>query len=217
MCYSNDSQDDDYECPPHTDDSQYFDIDISFPFSPKDTTPISSSEDGDTEDEFYLDLSICSPDILYSNQCIDEFDLDLSICSPDSPNPNYSICHADNVFYQGQLLPLQVIPTPLEYGMDIKDTHDSLHSPRNPTGVKNLFPKLLKTATKLKLSFFGFRKSAKPGIDLPSPCVECATCMQQKLSSNYSDMGSEKKMRSREMQSAVQGAISHCKQSNYIH
>ena len=49
--YSNDSQDDDYECPPHIDNSKYFDIDISFPFSPKDTTPISSSEDGDTEDE----------------------------------------------------------------------------------------------------------------------------------------------------------------------
>ena len=35
--YSNDSQDDDYECPPHIDDSQYFDIDITLPFSPKDT------------------------------------------------------------------------------------------------------------------------------------------------------------------------------------
>jgi hypothetical protein len=41
-------------------DAHYFGIDISMPFSPASTTPISSPNDDDGEDEFELDLSICS-------------------------------------------------------------------------------------------------------------------------------------------------------------
>lgn len=150
--YSDDNQADDHEYPPYADDAQYFDIDISVPFSPTDTTRTSSSEENQSEDEFAFNFSICSA---------------------NSPNPNHCISPADNLFYQGQLLPFQLIPTPLEYDIDIKDIHASLHSSSNvTTRVKTHFPRLLKTAAKLKIYWFGFRKSAKHGMDLQSPCAE---------------------------------------------
>lgn len=151
--YSDDSPDD-HEYPFYADDSQYFDIDISLPFSPTDSTPTSGEDDSE-----------------------DEFDLDLSVCSASAPNPNQCISYVDNLLYQGQLLPLRLIPTPLEYDMDIKDIHASLQqfSSNVPAGVKTQFPKLLITAAKLKISLFGFSKSAKFGRDLMFPCAEYGT------------------------------------------
>jgi hypothetical protein len=46
-----------------------------------------------------------------------------------------------------------------------------------PTGVKTIFPKLLKTTTKLKLSLFGFTKSDKLDMDLQSPSADSGTSM----------------------------------------
>eukprot|EP00253_Pinus_taeda_P033494 PITA_33494 len=163
--YSDDIHTEHHEYPPpHADDAQYFDIDISLPFSPtKDTTLIRNS--GSRSDEDHSE---------------DEFEFNLSISSPNSPDPKHTLSPADNLFYQGQLLPLQLNPTPIEYDIDIKDLHASLHSCSNaPVGVKAHFPKFLKSATKLKISLFGFRKPAKVGMDLQSPGAECGTdiCM----------------------------------------
>lgn len=145
---------------PQADDAHYFDIDISSPVSPiTDPSPIRNS--GLSSDEDHSE---------------DEFEFNFSLSSANSPNPNHCFSPADNLFHQGQLLPLQLIPTPSEYDIDIKDLHASLHSCcKVPVGVKAHFPKFLKSATKLKISLFGFRKPAKVGMDLQSACAECGT------------------------------------------
>jgi len=141
---SNVDSPDDREYPSYADDAQYFDIDISLPFFPIDTTPTStsssSSDDYDSEDEFELDFSI-------------------STANP--PNPNHCISSpADNVLSDpSQMPPLQLPASPQSC---------------NVPGVKIHFPKLLRTATRLKISLFGFRKSGKLGLDLQSPCAEYA-------------------------------------------
>jgi hypothetical protein len=94
----------------------------------------------------------------------------LSICSANPPIPNPCISPVGNLFYHGQLLPLQLPTAPLD---DI-DIDIAFPQSCNVPGVKIQFPKLLKTATKLKISLLGFRKSAKPGMDLQSPCAEYA-------------------------------------------
>ena len=82
----------------------------------------------------------------------------------------FCISLVGNLFYHGQLLPFQLPTTPLDdIDIDIAFPRSS-----NVTRVKIQFPKLLKTATKLKISLLGFIKSAKPGMDLQSPCVEYA-------------------------------------------
>lgn len=140
--YSDDNPDD------YADDSQYFDIDISLPFSPTHSIPTSNEDDSD-----------------------DEFELDLSMCTSNLSKPNQCISPAENLFYESQLLPLQIIPTPLA---DIT----SLQFSSNVPGVKTQFPNFLGTATKLNISFSGFRKSAKLGRDLKSPnCAEYGTAM----------------------------------------
>lgn len=178
--YSDDRQADDNEYPPYTDDAQYFDIYISLPFSPRDTIPtlipVSSSVDADSEDESELDLSLCLANPPTRIQCL---------------------------FDQGQLLPLQLIPMPLEYDMDLKDIHASSDSSSSgPARVKTHFPKLLKTATKVKISLFRFRKWGKLVMDLLSPCAEGGISMQQKLPNN--DMSSEGIMRLMELHRAIQ-------------
>jgi len=138
------------------DDAQYFDIDISLPFSPTDTTPSSSSSSDKDDSE-------------------DEFELDFSISTANRPNPNHCISPpADNVLsYQSQLSPLQLPPPPLD------DIDKDIASPQscNVTGVKIHFPNLLKSATKLKISLFGIRKSGKLGMYLQSSCAEYGTGM----------------------------------------
>eukprot|EP00253_Pinus_taeda_P028816 PITA_28816 len=159
--YSDDIQADRHEyTPPQADDAHYFDIDISSPVSPlTDTSPIRNS--GSSSDEDHSE---------------DEIEFNFSICSSNSPNPNHCFSPADTLFYQGQLLPLQLIQTPPQYDVDIKGIHPSLHSSSNiPLGVKSHFPNLLKTATKLKIFLFRFRKPSKIGMDLQSSCAECGT------------------------------------------
>lgn len=141
--YSDDNQAGHRQYPSYADDAQYFDIDISLPFSRTETTPTSSEE----------------------NHSEDELEFNFSICTTNPPNPTHSFSPADNWFYKGQLLPLQLIPTPLDHDIDIKDIIAI------PARAKTHFPKLLKTATKLKISWFGFRKSAKHAMDLQSPCA----------------------------------------------
>lgn len=150
--YSDDNQADDHECPPYADDAQYFDIDISVPFPPADTTPTSSPKENQSQDEFAFN---------FFNH------------SANSANPNHCISPADNLFYQGQLLPLQLIPAPLQYDIDVKNIHAWLHSSSNvPARVRTHFPRLLKIATKLKIYLFGFRKLPKHGMELQSPSAE---------------------------------------------
>lgn len=135
-----------HEYPTYADDAQFFDIDISLPLSPTDITPVASSDDDDTEDEFDLDSFFCKPKPTNPNQCI----------SPP----------AENLFHEGQLPPLD-------------DTDKDIPFPQscNVPGVKIQFPKLLKSATKLKISLLGFKKSAKPGTDLQSPSAEHGVAM----------------------------------------
>lgn len=145
----NQADDQDY---PHADDAQYFDIDISVPVAPADTTPTSSPKENQSEDEFAFN---------FFNH------------SANSANPNHCISRADNLFYHGQLLPLQLIPTPLQHDIDVKNIHALLHSSSNvPARVKTHFLRLLKTAPKLKIYLFGFRKLAKHGMELLSPSAE---------------------------------------------
>lgn len=138
----------------YADDAQYFDIDISLPLSRTDTTPSSSSSSDEDDSE-------------------DEFELDFSMSTANRPNPNHCISPpADNVLsYQSHLPPLQ-LPTPL-----LDDIDKDIASPQscNVTGVKIHFPNLLKTATKLKISLFGIRKSGKLGMYLEPPCAEYGT------------------------------------------
>lgn len=143
--YSDDSPDD----PSDGDGSQYFEIDISLPFSSTDATPTSDEDDSE-----------------------DEFDLSLSICSSNPTSPNQCISPADNLFCHGQLLSLQLSPTPL----------DDIASPQSSSsGIKTQFPNLLKTAAKLKIPFSGFKKSAKLGSDFQTPCSEYGTDMDSPM------------------------------------
>ena len=80
----------------------------------------------------------------------------------------FCISPVGNLFYHGQLLPLQLPTAPLD---DI-DIDIAFPQSSNIPRIKIQFPKLLKTATKLKISLLGFRKSTKPGMDLQSPCAE---------------------------------------------
>lgn len=140
-----------HESSTYADDPQYFDIDISLPLSPADITPVASSDDDDTEDEFDLD----------------SFDLDSFFCRPKPLNPNQCISPpGENLIHQGQVPPLD-------------DTDKDIPFPQscNVPGVKIQFPKLLRTATKLKISLLGFKKSAKPGTDSQSPCAEPVIAM----------------------------------------
>lgn len=141
--YSDDNPDD-YE---YANDSQYFDIDISLPLS--STHSIPTSNEVDSEDGFELDSSICTSKFSKPNQCI-------------SP--------AENLFNQSQLLPLQLIPTPLD---DITSLQFSTYVPR----VNTPLPHLLRTVDKSNISFSGFRKSANVGRDLQFPCAEYGTAM----------------------------------------
>eukprot|EP00253_Pinus_taeda_P010860 PITA_10860 len=136
-----DNSPDDHGYPSYGDDAQYFDIDISLPLFPIDTTPTLTSGSSSGEDDSE-----------------DEFELDFSISTANAQNPNHSISSpAENVVSDQ--------PTPLL---------PASTQACNVSGVKIHSPKLFRTATRLKISLFGFRKSGKVGLDLQSPCAEYA-------------------------------------------
>ncbi|GLJ38154.1 hypothetical protein SUGI_0776790 [Cryptomeria japonica] len=134
------------------DDGPFFDIDFTMPLFCDGPLKDNKSPDKDGEE--------------------DEFEFNFSISSSNQPNPNQFISPADNLFYKGQLLPLQVLPNAdMVRRLEVDDGKGSLQC-GNVNGVKTQFPTLLKTATKLKISLFGLKKSAKVGMDLQASCAE---------------------------------------------
>lgn len=99
----------------------------------------------------------------------DEFEFNFSISNTNLSNSNLPISSAEDLFYQGQVLPLKPVLTSREYDVGIKDVAPMQSSSNVPAGIKNLFPKLVKTATKLKISFHGFQKLGKLGMNLKFP------------------------------------------------
>lgn len=149
------------ECHNGDDTCSLFDIDFTLPFYTDDPLKdiTSPCTDEDSEEE--------------------EFEFDISSSNLIQPNTNQSVSPADNLISKCQLLPVQDPPCG-DMGRKLEvESDDGKGTVQCGTvnGIKTQFPTLLKSATRLKVTLFGLKKSANVGMDLQASCAEDASNM----------------------------------------